>query len=140
MTSSPPPQEPRRSTAASTRAPATSTRSTAASARTRSGSAATDVAEPGIELIAVRRLVEPSIEGRITFSPGDRPLAAAGERFEAGAGLAEILRDGRTREIPLEPGDGDGASSLRPGDHRPAFDPGPDGSDRKSTRLNSSHQ
>lgn len=119
MTSSPPPREPRRSTAVSTRTPATAD------------------PEPGIELIAVRRLVEPSIEGRIAFSPGDRPLVAAGERFEAGAGLAEILRDGRTREIRLEPGDGDGASSLRPGDHRPAPGPPPDGSGPTEGRLRS---
>jgi len=70
---------------------------------------------PGLELVELRRLISAPIPARVALAPGDRALVASGAPFEAGAGLAEVLRDGRTIEAP---GRAESApdAALRPGD------------------------
>jgi len=50
---------------------------------------------PGLELVAVRRLIEPGVDAWLPLAPGDRALVAAGESVVPGAPVAEHLRDGR---------------------------------------------
>ena len=72
--------------------------------------AATAVAlESGLELVAVRPLVEQPVDAWLTLAPGDRTLVATGDTVEAGTPLAERFRDARLIE-------GTGSPSLRPGD------------------------
>ena len=69
----------------------------------------------GLELVEVRTLLSTSLEARIPLAPGDLALVEPGARFEAGDGLAELLRDGRTVETASRSGQ-DGAAEVRPGD------------------------
>ncbi len=75
----------------------------------------------GLDLVPVRTIVETGLDAVLRLRPGDRPRVAAGERFEAGAILAEILRDGATEEVAMR----DvalHADDPRPGDHWPSAD------------------
>jgi len=86
---------------------------------------------PGLERVPVRTIIAAPIDGFVRLRPGDRPLVTAGETFSVGAALADILRDGETREVaradPSAPG-----PDARPGDRwsslvdegRPAGDGG----------------
>jgi hypothetical protein len=65
--------------------------------------------EPGIDLVAVRRLLRPTPEARVWLRPGDRPLVAAGDSVLPGTILGERLRDARLVEAQ-------GHAGLRPGD------------------------
>jgi len=64
----------------------------------------------GIELVALRPLLETPTDVRLPVAPGDRILVAAGEAVVPGAQVAERLRDAHLEEVggPLgngEPGD-----------------------------------
>lgn len=72
---------------------------------TRSGTAV----EPGLDLVAVRPLVEQPVDAWLPLAPGDRPLVRMGDLVAPGTPLAERLRDTRLVDRP-------GAAGLRPGE------------------------
>lgn len=73
----------------------------------------------GIELVALRPLLEAPIDLRLPVAPGDRILVAADEAVVPGAPVAERLRDAHLEEIggPLENGEPGGrwSGELGPG-------------------------
>jgi hypothetical protein len=56
---------------------------------------------PGIELVAVRTLLEPGFDTWFRLAPGDRLLVSAGEDVEIGQSLAIPTRDPAIREIRM---------------------------------------
>ncbi|HKG56066.1 MAG TPA: hypothetical protein VKA85_02350 [Candidatus Limnocylindrales bacterium] len=73
----------------------------------RPASGTTEIA-PGLDLVAVRPLVERQVDAWLPLAPGDRPLVAAGDAIAPGTPLAERLRDTHVADIPAGQG-------LRPG-------------------------
>lgn len=69
---------------------------------------------PGLEHVERRALISAAPLARIALAPGDRPLVEPGAEVEAGADLAEVLRDGRTIEAPGR-SDSDTDDAPRPG-------------------------
>jgi hypothetical protein len=66
-------------------------------------------AEPGLELVARRSLIERTVEAWMPLSPGDRPIVASGESVFAGETIADRLRAPRLIET-------NDAPALRPGE------------------------
>jgi hypothetical protein len=64
---------------------------------------------PGLELVALRPLIDRAVEAWLPLSPGDRPIVAGGETVFAGETIADRLREARL----LETND---APALRPGE------------------------
>jgi len=54
----------------------------------------------GVELIAVRPLLEAPVDVRLPLAPGDRPLVTTGDSVAAGSPVAERFRDTRLEEVP----------------------------------------
>jgi hypothetical protein len=75
---------------------------------------------PGLELVAVRRLLSGSVIARVDLAPGDRALVGTGEPVIAGAPLAERLRDAQLTDTPVMPGE----DPRRPGDRLSTEGPG----------------
>jgi hypothetical protein len=53
----------------------------------------------GVELVAVRPLLETPVDVRLALAPGDRVLVGVGEEVVAGAPIAERLRDARLEDV-----------------------------------------
>jgi hypothetical protein len=65
----------------------------------------------GIDLVARRALLAPSIVMGFRLHPGDRPIVATGDTVVAGTTIAERIRDPRLVEVPAAATDDD----ARPG-------------------------
>jgi hypothetical protein len=63
---------------------------------------------PGLELVAVRPLVERQVDSWLPLGPGDRPLVATGDAILPGTPLADRLRDTHVADVAAGQG-------LRPG-------------------------
>jgi hypothetical protein len=59
----------------------------------------------GIDLVAPRALLTPSIVMGFRLHPGDRPLVATGDTVVAGTTIAERIRDPHLVEVPVAAGD-----------------------------------
>ena len=53
----------------------------------------------GIELVAVRPLLEAPVDVRLPLSPGDRPLVTTGDEVLASVSVAERFRDARLEDV-----------------------------------------
>ncbi|MFL5679445.1 MAG: hypothetical protein ACJ77B_02450 [Chloroflexota bacterium] len=71
---------------------------------------------PGLELVAVRPLVERQVDAWLPLAPGDRPLVATGDAVIAGTPLADRLRDTHVADAAAGQG-------LRPGSRWTAASP-----------------
>lgn len=91
------------------------TRSERARTDVRKGSPPIPESPPGLEFVERRSLMSTRFSSTIALAPGDRAMTEPGARFEPGAVLAEVHRDGRTIEAPRRTGSGTD-DAPRPGD------------------------
>jgi len=66
----------------------------------------TAVRSVGLDLVALRPLLETPIDVRLPVAPGDRILVAEGEAVMAGAQVAERVRDAHLEEVSGPVADG----------------------------------